>query len=142
MSSDTLSTVRTAPLMNMQEVRIRTGRCHLDADGIFHVVFDPNVEETLADAQETVRALALVSGGHPRPIFCDIRTMKSQDRDARQYYGSPEVAAAAPAVALLVGSRVSRLIANFFISVTKSSVPTKLFTDQEEALAWLRGFNA
>jgi hypothetical protein len=126
--------------MHTQQIRIRTGACRLDADGIFHITFDPGAQETLADAQEAMRAHTLLRAGRPCAVFVDMRQLKSQDRDARQFYGSPDIASAAPAVALLVGSRVSQLIANFFVSVTKTSVPTRLFTDEAEALAWLRGF--
>jgi hypothetical protein len=105
-------------------------------------MFDPGAQETLADAQEAMRVHTLLRAGRPCAVFVDMRHLKSQDRDARQFYGSPDIAHAAPAVALLVGSRVSQLIANFFISVTKTSVPTRLFTDESEALAWLKGFQA
>lgn len=128
--------------MPTQEVRIRTGTCCLDAEGIFHITFDPGAEESLADAQEAMRAHTLLRAGRPCAVFVDMRHLKTQAREARQFYGSPDVASAAPAVALLVGSRVSQLIANFFISVTKTTVPTRLFTDETEALTWLQGFKA
>ena len=70
----------------------------------------------------------------------DMRGIKSQDREARKYYGGPETTQITSALALLSGSRVSTLIANFFLAVTKMSIPTKLFTDEVEAVNWLKGF--
>jgi hypothetical protein len=100
----------------------------------------PGTEQTLADAIENANAVFALAAGRRPPLLVDLRYMKSQSRDARQHYGSPEVVEAARAVALLVESRISMLIANFFITVTKVSVPTKIFTDEVAALAWLKGF--
>ena len=43
--------------------------------------------------------------------------------------------------AFLVRSLPMRLIANFFIRVTKPKIPTRLFTSEVEAFKWLEGFN-
>jgi hypothetical protein len=37
---------------------------------------------------------------------------------------------------------LSRALGNFFLGLNKPSMPTRLFDDQEQALAWLRGFRA
>lgn len=126
--------------MEASEVQTRTGMHRLGADGIIRITIHPHTEETLADAQESVRAGAVLGRGQRRPLLVDIRAMKAQEREARIYYSGPEAAQVASAMALLSGSRVSALIANFFITVTKNSIPTKLFTDETEALMWLKGF--
>ena len=53
---------------------------------------------------------------------------------------SPDVPQAVLAMAILVSSPVSRAVANFFISLARPRFPTRLFTDDDAALAWLRGF--
>jgi len=40
-------------------------------------------------------------------------------------------------LALYVESSLSRVIANFFIGVSRPSVPTKVFTEMDDALRWL-----
>ncbi len=35
-----------------------------------------------------------------------------------------------------------RLVANFYISVMKPNIPTKLFKDEDTALKWLQSFNS
>ncbi|MGZ4035013.1 MAG: DUF7793 family protein [Bacteroidia bacterium] len=42
--------------------------------------------------------------------------------------------------AFLVKSLAVRLVANFFIKATKPKIPTKLFTEESSALAWLIKF--
>jgi hypothetical protein len=41
--------------------------------------------------------------------------------------------------AFLVKSLGVRIMANFFIKVTKPKVNTRLFTDEKEAIKWLEG---
>jgi len=63
--------------------------------------------------------------------------MQGIERDARVYYSSRDFAQRTTAVALLVGSPVTRVMANFFISINKPAIPTQLFTSEVEAVAWL-----
>lgn len=44
------------------------------------------------------------------------------------------------AAALPVESRISKLIANFFMAIVQNRVTTKVFTDEAEAVAWLKDF--
>ena len=126
--------------MAPNEIQIRTGVCSFDAYGMLRVTMRPGVEETLADAQEGFRAITVLRGTQRPPLLVDMRGMKSQDREARQFYGSPAVIQSVAAVALLVESRVSMLIANFFITITKTRVPTKIFNAEAEARTWLEGY--
>jgi hypothetical protein len=126
--------------MAPNEVRTRTAVSRIDADGIFHVTALPGVEETLADAQESFRANAVFRTGRSLPTLIDLRGVKSQSRDVRQFYSSPEVTQTISARALLVSSRVSMLMANFLMTISRVSLPTRVFTDEAEAIEWLKGF--
>lgn len=44
------------------------------------------------------------------------------------------------AVALIVGTPLSRMMGNVFLSVSKPMAPTRLFHDEASALAWLQEF--
>jgi hypothetical protein len=131
--------------MRPEPFRSRTAIVHMGEDGILRNVYLAGAEETLADAQEGMRIAQQLSGGRRTPLLVDMRVVKSQHRDARAYYNGPEAMAISSAVALLVGSRISTLIANFFIAVDVKQHdrrPIRLFTDEAEALAWLKGFVA
>jgi hypothetical protein len=56
-------------------------------------------------------------------------------RPARAVFAEPS---AASIIALLGGSAVDRVIANFILGVSTVPVPTRFFTVEAEALAWLR----
>jgi len=127
--------------MPARETTTRTARHWLGDDGILRTVHLNDEEHTLADAEENVRAVAsLVSGGRA-PLLVDTRQRRrSISREARMYYAGPESAQATLAMAILVSSPVSRAVANFFISIARPRFPTRLFTGEAEAVAWLRSF--
>lgn len=93
----------------------------------------------LADAVEAVAATGRIAGGVRRPVLVDMRGVQSESKEARAYFGSAEIAKNIKAIALLVGSPVSRIIANFFIRIgTEQPVPTRVFDDEKHAREWLR----
>jgi hypothetical protein len=65
-----------------------------------------------------------------------MRAMKRLERGAREYYKNDK--AGVSAMALLVGSPVTRMLANFFMRTDTDTTPTRMFTDESTALAWLR----
>ena len=74
--------------------------------------------------------------GRPgNPLCVDIRTAPTIDRAARQHFMA---ATEFGAVALLVDSAVTRMLANFFQGLNRSGVPARMFNHEAEALAWLR----
>ena len=118
---------------------LATSTCTLrrDARGYVHVVMRTGCEMALADAQENVAAIYEVAGKRRTLVLVDMRGVRSQTREARQYFAGPEAEAMSIAVALLIGSPVSRVLANFFLRLTRQRVPTALFTDEATASAWL-----
>jgi hypothetical protein len=116
-------------------VTTRVGRFWLDAAGIVHVEALPGLEQSRSDAVETIAVSWKVARQRARPTLVDIRGAKGIDREARTYYAS---AASASAVALLIGSPLTRLIGNVFIGFGKPTLPVRLFTSEAEALAWLQ----
>jgi hypothetical protein len=74
------------------------------------------------------------------PILIDTRRMKSLDWEARKYYASDERPRVGNAVALLVGSSVSMVIGNFWLTINKPPYPSLLFSSEKKALEWLRGY--
>ena len=123
-----------------REIHTRTGRHWLGDDGIIGSVYLPGAEDTRADAVENVRAFETLASGRRTPILIDARVVASLSREARVHYASPESLRTVLAMAILVGSPVSRMIGNFFLTLNKPLVPIRLFTGEAEARAWLRGF--
>ena len=90
----------------------------------------------LEDARAVTRATAALGRGAV-PVLVDMRKVAKIERPARQHFIGPE--GNAVAVALVVGSAVSRIIGRVMVGLLES-VPTRTFTDERAALVWLASF--
>jgi hypothetical protein len=126
--------------MEQEKVVTETGTHYLDDLGIVRTTAFLGVEETLDQAKASIAAIRKVSAGKKRPLLLDMRPIKSQTREVRTYYASPEASGAYSAAAILVASPMSRMIGNMFIGIGKLPVPTRLFSTEDEAIEWLKGF--
>jgi hypothetical protein len=102
--------------------------------------FRAGAEVTVDDARANVALCLQKNAGRRRPLLVDLREVKSQTAEARAYLAGREGIQVSQAVALLTGSPLSRVLGNFYLGLNKPSIPTRLFTSEEEARAWLRSF--
>jgi hypothetical protein len=91
----------------------------------------------LEDAQENVAAIYELGERTRSLVLVDMRGVRSQTREARAYFAGAAAVQATLAVALLIGSPVSRVLASFFLRLNPHRVPTALFTDETKAIKWL-----
>lgn len=109
-----------------------------DPRGFVHAVMRQGCEMGIEHARKNVAAIFELGGGKRVPVLVDMRGVRTQSREARQYFAtSDEAFQATLAVALLIGSPVSRVLANFFLRLSPQRFPTALFTAEEAAFAWL-----
>jgi len=97
----------------------------------------PGCEMNLDDAKENVTRIYEVAGNRRTLVLVDSRGVRWQTREAREYFVGAEAAEATTAVALLVGTPVSRVLGNFFLRFEKHRFPTALFSDEDSAVRWL-----
>ncbi|MCC6751371.1 MAG: hypothetical protein IT371_27200 [Deltaproteobacteria bacterium] len=109
-------------------------------DGLLVATNKPGTVQTLEDARENVEGTRSLGLGRRPPLLVDMRESRGMERAARAYYAGPEGEKVVCAIGLLVGSPATRIIGNFFIGLNRVLVPCKLFSDEEDAVAWLRGF--
>jgi hypothetical protein len=91
----------------------------------------------LEDAKEHIAACWKLTGRRPVSIVMDVRCGRPVERAARQYLSSPEVAETTVALALLVESSFSRMVASFFLGLGKPPYPAKAFSSEAQARAWV-----
>jgi len=112
----------------------------LDDDGIIREKVPGGSVVDLDAAKEEIAAYAGLCKNEARPILVDIRNVKSITAEARSHLAGEEGAKVTRAVAMLIGNPLSKILGNFFLGLNKPSFPCKLFTSEQEALLWLRGF--
>lgn len=117
-----------------------TARIWLGEDNIARWQTLPGAAETLDSIREGTLALWQICGKRPAPLLVDIGGSRSISKDARTFLEGTEAAETVLAVALLVSSPVSRVIGNFMSHINHPQRPLQLFSSEDKALEWLRGF--
>ncbi len=108
-------------------------------DGVLRgKVFADNL--TLDMVETGVRERVRLCGGTAFPVLSDIRKIKHVDKEARAYLAKSESTVLIRAGAFLVNNQLQKILGNFFILIDKPEIPTRLFTNEADALAWLQQF--
>ena len=111
-------------------------RMWLRPDGIVELVWRSGAELGLEDAVAAIDEMTKLTDGRRSLLLVDIHDAGQQDRAARMAFvrGGDLVLA----VALLVSTPLSRMMGNFFLTVSKPTTPTRLFDDEAAAVAWFK----
>ena len=106
----------------------------LDGGGLLRLTWARGASITEADAEAAMAKVNALSGTRRPPMLVDMATTSDVSRGARAVFGRP---CQASRIALLGTSPVDRVLANFFLGIHKVPCPTKFFTSESDALAWL-----
>jgi hypothetical protein len=125
----------------MKKILTRTAEIMMGDDGIIYKRLFDDIDIEVEDGKENLRAALELTGGQNYLILTDGRDVNVRiSSQARQYAAGKEVSSYRIAEALLINSIANRLTANFYLKVNKPHSPTRVFTDEEKALKWLRTF--
>lgn len=120
------------------EQHLRASVVRLSEEGILIEVVAQGAHLRVPDAEASLAAYAALAGGTLRPILVDARGVHAIERGARRLLSGPRAAVVCSAVALVVGSPLSRVVGNFFVGLNRPGFPVRLFDDPQRALDWLR----
>lgn len=119
---------------NTNEIRGDKFRVLCVDDEYVRIDWDDNAEVLVSDAQDALDAIAEVSHGSKMPLLVDMTSMRTIGREARGLFSATRTVTR---VALIVGTALSRTVGSFFIGLGKPQNPTKLFTEETNAVSWL-----
>ncbi|HQQ93687.1 MAG TPA: hypothetical protein PLQ93_03965 [Bacteroidia bacterium] len=92
-----------------------------------------------ADDFYSLRKLNLgLANNKPYVVLVEAGDLTNFSKEARELIASKRFAGITVAKALLIKSLGQRMIGNFYLQVNRPYIHTKLFTDRNEALKWLR----
>lgn len=114
----------------------QAGPMTMGEDGIIRFRVSPGATVNATAAQQCVTGASQLADGAKQLLLIDMRGLRDINRDARRIYYD----GAAYAVALLIGSPISKVIGSFFLGLNKPSYPLRLFTSEQEAVQWLKDF--
>jgi hypothetical protein len=108
-------------------------------DGILFFEYKPNTTIDLKVAQCVVTDRINFQNERTYPILCDIRGVVATEKAGRDHLAQSG-SILTQAVALIVHEKISLIISTFYVEISKPSVPTQIFTAEDEALVYLKGF--
>ena len=120
------------------EMRLASSVVRLTEEGVLVEKVTRGARLSAEDAVASLAAYAKLAGDARRPLLVDARGVHSIDRAARRLLSGPRAAEVCSAVALVVGSPLSRVVGNFFVGLNRPRFPVRLFDDEQRARAWLR----
>jgi len=123
---------------DIEAVGTRTSNLWMLDESIIYIEKKPDVEIRLEDAIENNQVILAISKSNKWSLLIDIRSIKSISKEAREYYSDDKSMPGRCAIALLVDSYFSRIMANIFIGYSNASIPIKLFSSKEMAMEWLK----
>jgi hypothetical protein len=103
------------------EDNILTGQ-HIDVEDI-HQIREANLK---------------LSGGNQYVVLVSTGGLSTISKEAMQLISAKDYSDKVMAKALLIENLGHRLVGNFYLRVIKPAMKTKIFTDREKALEWLR----
>lgn len=106
--------------------------------GLLETVIKNNATIESRDAWEIKKYNLKISNNKPYVVLVTSGHLSSVSRGAREVVASKEYVGNTIAKALLVESLGHRIVGNFYLAVNKPFIKTRMFTEREEALAWLR----
>ncbi len=112
-----------------------------NAGGFVCTLVRAGSEIQLDDAQENTANVIRISGGANFPILVDLREIKSISKEARDHFSMRGRKPNFTAIAMLVSSPLRSIIGNFFLGLNRPTVPTRLFTSENEEVSWIETLN-
>jgi hypothetical protein len=109
-----------------------------DEDGLSWITFETGAEITGEDAAMLLEfAKRTYIDAEYFRVLIDLRSNPVISKEARDFAASGPIRNYISAFAILASDLPMRLVGNFFIHFHKPDQPTKIFTDKNEARAWL-----
>lgn len=122
----------------MKKIVTRTAEYTVIEDNLYLCRLFDNMEISAGDTQENFEAMMEIAGHKPYAVLVDARVEVTLTKEGMEHSTRPEMSKYLIANAILVNSLANRIVGNFMIRFNKSADTTRLFTDHENAMKWLR----
>jgi hypothetical protein len=123
-----------SPQVSSSAERERAISVRVGSDGVVRLSWARGLRITGTMAREAMSMVDELNGDAQRPLLVDMTGTATLTRDARVVFTER---CSASIVALVGRSAVDRVIANFALGVSAPPVPTRFFTSDPAAVAWL-----
>ncbi|HLG03232.1 MAG TPA: STAS/SEC14 domain-containing protein [Bacteroidia bacterium] len=105
--------------------------------GILCCVYADKLSIDLEVAKKCVADRIAFVEGRSYACMIDMRGIHMVSKEARDYFAD-EGSTLITAGALIIGNPLTRMLGNIFLQVSKPKVPLRLFSDEKNAMQWLK----
>jgi len=123
-----------------QKIDLGHSQIILREDGILELHADDNHIYEIEDVKENVAAFGKLSKYKKIPVLIIGGYFTTIKKETRIFMASAESLKYSKAEAFLLKSLAQKILINFYIRVDKPLVPTRVFTDKQKAIDWLKEF--
>lgn len=107
-------------------------------DNILYAHYKAGLKITLNDAKSIVVERLKLLENRILPTLVLDGGVVSMDKAARDYFSSVEGTKGIKSVAMVENSFFSKMLINFFMKITKTTIQVRAFNNQNEAIEWLK----
>ena len=108
-----------------------------EKEGALIVLYKPGIRLDLDMAKQLVANRLDYQKGKNQPVVIHMNGIKATSKEARLYMGKEGVQGITMG-AFIVRNSIEQVILNFFLSIERPPIPTKAFTNEEDALVWIK----
>ena len=131
-------TVATPKILQRKDFDILS--IYLRDDGLVNIDIKSDEEITVSHVKLIVHALQEMGGGKIFPLLITVGERTLPSEEARRYIALAESDPYASAEAYVISSLSQKLVGNFYLRFNKPARPTRIFTNTNEAIEWLKTF--
>ena len=113
---------------------------YMREDGIAVVDTIDKIIFSEKEVAEIIETLGILTDGKKVPVLSLFKPENTADKQARNYMVSEMASLYSLADGMVIHNLPQKIIANFYLKMNKPSKPTRFFSDEEEALKWLKTF--
>lgn len=107
-------------------------------DGIMYGEYKEDVVIDLEAAKKVAEDRIKLCNNTSYPFLGTTRGLQNFSREAREYFSEEPGTRFMKKLAIISTSTIDRMVGNFFLKINHPTVPTRLFSNKEDALKWLR----
>ncbi len=124
----------------IDRIEIAEAIIEIRKDGIMHTHMKLKYEVTLENALNIFEAASSLAKGKPFANLFSTQKLLIPSNEVRDFTASEERNKIVLADAFVIHSLPQKLVGNFYLKFNRPPKPTRLFTNQQEAIKWLHRF--
>jgi hypothetical protein len=126
--------------MRIEKIELKHSTVELLNKEIIHIHLKAGSNIELSDALLILEAMGKIGDGKKYPVLIDAGEFTSVDKEVRIFSASEASNVYTLADAIAYCNLAQKLLSEFYIKNNHPAVPTKSFSEKEEAITWLKTF--